>query len=122
MGKMVMIVDDSNFMRIILRDILKNNFADLDIIEADGEKSALLQLKKKLPDLVLLDVIMNASETEGIQLLEKIHDKHPHITVLMITSVGHASIKEQCNALGAKGYIQKPFEIEQITNELKKYL
>ncbi|QMT60843.1 response regulator [Legionella sp. PC997] len=122
MGKMVMIVDDSKFMRIILKDILKSNFADLDIIEADGEKAALLHLKKKSPDLVLLDIVMNASEIEGIKLLENIHDKYPHLNVLMITSIGHASIKEQCKALGAKGYIQKPFEIDQIKNELKSYL
>ncbi|WP_454781745.1 response regulator [Legionella sp. WA2022007384] len=117
-----MIVDDSNFMRIILKDILNGNFTDLEIIEADGKQAALLHLKQKSPDLVLLDIVMNASEIEGIKLLESIHHKYPHLNVLMITSVGHASIKEQCKTLGAKGYIQKPFEIEQIKNELKKYL
>ncbi|MCW8400622.1 response regulator [Legionella sp. PATHC038] len=122
MGKKVMIVDDSNFMRTILKDILNKQFADLDIIEADGEKAALLLLEKKSPDLVLLDVIMNASEVEGIQLLECIHNQYPHINVFMVTSVGHASIKERCKSLGARGYIQKPFEIEQIKKELKKYL
>ncbi|KTD66960.1 response regulator GacA [Legionella steelei] len=122
MGKTVMIVDDSSFMRTILKDILNRHFAELDIIEADGETAALLQLKTKSPHLVLLDVIMNASEIEGVKLLEQIHDQYPLINVLMITSVGHASIKEQCKSLGAKGYIQKPFEDEEITSELKKYL
>ncbi len=122
MKKKVLIVDDSTFMRMVLKDLLSSQLPELAILEADGEKNALISLKKESPDIVLLDIIMNASEVEGLNLLEAIHTTYPNISVIMITSVGHASIKKQCEELGVKGYIQKPFDAEQIKSEVAKCL
>lgn len=118
----VLIVDDSTFMRMVLKDILLKNRPDLEILEADGEGSALLELNKNAPDLVLLDIVMNSSELEGLKILEIIHTHYPRVNVIMITSIGHANIKKQCAQLGAKGYIQKPFDADEISTEINKYL
>ena len=121
MNKKVLIVDDSTFMRMVLRDIVSNNFA-VEVIEADGEENALIALRAESPDLVLLDIVMNSSESEGIKILENIKLNYPKVVVIMITSIGHAAIKEQCAALGAKGYIQKPFDLDEIKTEINKYI
>ena len=122
MNKKVLIVDDSTFMRMVLRDIVASHNPAVDIVEADGEKTALVIIKKEMPDLVLLDIIMNNSEVEGINILKILHSQHPTIPVIMITSVGHANIIEQCKNLGAKGYIKKPFDSEEIKLEIDKFL
>jgi two-component system chemotaxis response regulator CheY len=122
MNKKVLIVDDSTFMRMVLKDIVASHDPTLDIFEADGEKSALLAIRKEVPNLVLLDIIMNNSEVEGINILRAINSTYTNISVIMITSVGHASVIEECESLGAKGYIKKPFDPAEIKEEINKYL
>jgi two-component system chemotaxis response regulator CheY len=122
MNKKVLIVDDSTFMRMVLKDIVASHDSTLEVLEADGEKTALTSVKKNLPNLVLLDIIMNNSEVEGINILRAIHANFNNIAVIMITSVGHAGIIEQCKLLGASGYIRKPFDPNEIKEEIAKYL
>lgn len=122
MRKKVLIVDDSLFMRMVLKDIISNHLPNLDIIEADSAKSALNLLMTETPNIVFLDIIMNKSETEGLQVLEKIHHQYPNIAVIMVTSVGHESIQQKCALLGVKAYILKPFDPEVIYAEINKLL
>lgn len=120
--KKVLIVDDSVFMRTILKDIVSQHFPMVDVIEANGAKSALDSVKNQSPDLVLLDVVMNESESEGVGIMKKISKIYSHIPVIMITSVGNTNVRQQCASLGARGYIQKPFDDENIIKEMNKYL
>lgn len=122
MNKKVLIVDDSTFMRMVLKDIVACHDSTLEILEADGEKSAIASIQKNLPNLVLLDIVMNNSEVEGINILRTINSKFHQISVIMITSVGHASVVEECETLGSKGYIRKPFDPAEIKQEIAKYL
>ena len=122
MNKKVLIVDDSTFMRMVLNDIISSQLPNLTVIEANGETEALEVLRSEAPDIVLLDIVMNSSEIEGLRVLQAIHDQYPKIIVIMVTSIGHASIKKQCEQLGAKGYIQKPFDRDEIKTQIEKYL
>ena len=118
--KKILIVDDSLFMRKMLKDVLSHGHNK--IIEAESGASALEQFKKEKPDLVLLDIIMPAGEEEGIRVLQEIKKSNPKAQVVMITAVGQNSIIEGCKKLGVKDYIVKPFDENQVVEIVEKYL
>lgn len=122
--KKILIADDSPFIRMVLRDIVsrvspKENHK---IIEADSGTESVRLAKKERPDLVLLDIIMPESETEGVNVLKIISENLPNTKVVMITAVGHDAMIERCRKLGVSDYIVKPFDDNQIIEILKKYL
>ena len=117
--KKVMIVDDSMFMRRILKDIVPDGCS---VIEADSGPVALERFKAEHPDLVLLDIIMPGEAEEGISVLKSLMEIDANAQVVMITAVGQDTIIEQCKKLGAKDYITKPFDEEQIRGAIERCL
>jgi len=136
--KKILIVDDSLFMRMVLKNILSKKSvtsskggsasrgkASADkyvIVEADSGLKAMEQFKKEKPDLVLLDIIMPESEEEGIGILKKIMKIDSKAKVVMISAVGQDAIIEKCKKRGAKDYIVKPFDDNLVANTAEKYL
>lgn len=124
----ILIIDDSAFMRNILKellhDITTNNQinADLEIYEADGKERALEQLKHIKPDVILLDIVMTNSETEGIDFIKAIKDTFDTSKIIMITSMALSSLVEECKSHGVRIYLQKPFEQEQVIAALNQVL
>jgi two-component system chemotaxis response regulator CheY len=120
--KKVLIVDDSPFIRLVLRGVVEKAFKDIQVIEADSGTSALKEFKRTMPDLVLLDIIMPEGEDEGVNVLKRILDASPQTKVIMVTAVGHEAMIARCKGLGVEDYIVKPFDDSQIEEVLKKYL
>jgi len=119
MAKKILIVDDSLFMRMTLRN---NLIEEYEIVEADTGAEALEQFQKEKPDLVLLDIVMPQGEEEGIRVLQEIMKNNPQACVVMITAVGQEAIIEECKKLGAKDYIVKPFDEKLVNETVEKYL
>ena len=90
MAKKILIVDDSLFMRMTLRN---NLIGEYEIVEADSGAEALEQFQKEKPDLVLLDIVMPQGEEEGIRVLKEIMKNHPQAQVVMITAVGQEAMR-----------------------------
>lgn len=126
--KKILIVDDSLFMRKILKDILSEKMKfpggndAYSIIEADSGAKAIEQFQKEKPDLVFLDIVMPGSEEEGIDVLKKVMKIDPNAKVVMITAVGQDAIVKECRMLGVKDYIIKPFDDELVVQTVNKYL
>jgi len=120
--KKILIVDDSLFMRMVLKGILSKMEGEYETLEADSGTKALELLKRVKPDLVLLDVIMPEGEEEGVRVLQIIMKNDPESKVVMITAVGQDPVVEQCKKLGAKDYIIKPFEEGQVMETVRKVL
>ncbi len=118
--KKILIVDDSLFMRKVLKDILSDK--KYGIVEADSGDRALEQFKKEKPDLVLLDIIMPGGEEEGVRVLREIIKTTPKANVIMITAVGQDAIIVECKKLGVKDYIIKPFDAQLVVETVEKYL
>jgi len=119
MAKKILIVDDSLFMRMTLRN---NLIGEYEIVEADTGAEALEQFQKEKPDLVLLDIVMPQGEEEGIRVLKEMMKNNPQAQVVMITAVGQEAIIEECKKLGAKDYIVKPFDEKLVNETVEKYL
>jgi two-component system chemotaxis response regulator CheY len=119
MPKKILIADDSLFMRTVLKDILKDEYA---IVEADSGSTAEKQIRAERPDLVLLDIIMPEGEEEGMSVLKKAMKANPKQKIVMISALGQDSIMAECTKLGAAGYVVKPFEKEEVLRVVKKIL
>ena len=120
--KKILIADDSLFMRKVLKDTISSNVGKCEIVESDSGKSTLEVFRKENPDLTLLDIIMPESEEEGVNVLRKVMKANPEAKVVMITAVGQELIIEECKKLGAKDYIIKPFNEEQVIKTVEKHL
>jgi len=115
----ILIADDSGFMRKIIRNILEK-LGHKDIIEASNGQEAMDKYKKEKPDLVLLDIIM--PDVGGIDVLRSLIEIDKEAKIIMITAVGQDAMVEECNLLGAKGYIIKPFNEKKITEGISNVL
>jgi two-component system chemotaxis response regulator CheY len=119
MLKKILIVDDSLFIRNILKRILAQNY---DIVEADTGPKAISQFTKEKPDLVLLDIIMPGGDDEGVRVLKEIKKINSNSLVIMITAIGQDVIIQQCKTLGASDYIIKPFDHSLVIKTINKTL
>lgn len=117
--KKILVADDSEFIRKVLKETLSLEYK---VVKAKTGKQALDMYKKEKPDLVLLDIIMPEGEEEGLNVLEKLMEMDKSALVIMLTAVGQDTIREECEGLGAKGYIIKPFSEEDVLKEVGKYL
>ena len=120
--KKILIVDDSPFIRMVLKNIVERVVPGTQVIEADSGTTAFSQFKKAMPDLTLLDIIMPEGEDEGVDILKRIRDAAPQANIIMITAVGHDAMINRCKELGVLDYIVKPFDDAQIEELLKKYI
>ncbi len=115
-GFRILVVDDERAMRESLSAWLRKEGYGVQCA-ADGTE-ALAILDKHDIDLMLADVKMPGMD--GLELLERARDRHPHVMVLMITAYG--SIESAVSAMkrGAQDYILKPFDPEQMMLVVQK--
>ena len=115
----VLIVDDSAFMRKILKNILvKAGYAD--VVEATNGQEAVAACTKDKPDLVLLDIIME--KKDGIEALKEIKVVNGAAKVVMVSAVGQEKMVKEAMDLGADDFIVKPFDGTKVTETVKKIL
>lgn len=111
MNKTVMIVDDSLFMRNILRGIVTGK-GYLVVAEAASGIEAMKNLYTYTPDLILLDIIL--PDSNGLDLLQSIIKARPAASVVVCSGVGQESVIRKALDSGAKAFIPKPFTPEKV--------
>jgi two-component system chemotaxis response regulator CheY len=112
--KKVLIVDDSDFMRMILNDILTN--AGHTVVQADNGRLALKVLQKEKVDICILDILM--PEMNGIDTLKQILSNTPDMPVIMLSALCSEHIVKEALEIGAKAFVAKPFQPDSITNRI----
>lgn len=113
----VLIVDDTAFMRKLLKNVLFG--AGFDIAgEAENGKQAVELYKQLNPDVVTMDVVM--PEMNGLDALKQIKGLDKEAKVVMCTAIGQEKIVKTAIKLGAKGFIIKPFQAPKVIEEIKK--
>ncbi|RZN73695.1 MAG: response regulator [Candidatus Methanolliviera hydrocarbonicum] len=115
----VLIVDDSAFMRNLLKNVLFKGNLDTVGEATDGE-DAITKYKELKPDLVTMDIIM--PNKDGIAALKEIRRSDQNAKVIMVTAVGQEKLVKSAIKFGAKGYIVKPFQAPKVIEEVKKVL
>jgi two-component system chemotaxis response regulator CheY len=116
MSRTVMIVDDSLFMRKILRGIIVEKGYTV-AAEAASAIEAQKNLHTNRPDIIMLDIIL--PDSNGLDLLESIIESCPDTKVVVCSSIGQPHVIQKTLDLGAKAFIQKPFIPEKIVEVLE---
>lgn len=120
----ILIVDDSEFNRAILKEILEETY---EIIEADGGNEALHKIDEygmKI-SLVLLDIIM--PEKDGFEVLKYMKEERliSDIPVIIISSEDSANYIRRAYEMGVSDYINRPFDAnivyQRVSNTVKLY-
>ena len=120
MTKEILVIDDNSDIRQLISSILIDN--GLKVREAANYEQALLEIKKKLPDVAVIDVKLDKGDNDGIELLKHLKKIDDDVPVIMIS--GHANVQMAVDSLklGAFEFIQKPFSTERLLNFLKRAL
>ena len=114
----ILIGDDSILARKQLKDIIAQD-GGTTFVEAANGQEAIDKFKSDKPDIVFLDIVMPVKD--GIAAVKEIRESDPKAVIIIVSSVGtQAQLKNAIEA-GAKDFIQKPLNVEQIERVLKNY-
>ncbi|TVY07634.1 response regulator [Paenibacillus cremeus] len=115
--KKILIVDDSLFMRMILKNVIQELGYET-IAEASNGLEALTLYKEHQPDLVTLDITM--PEMDGITALSELRKMDPNAKVIMVSAMGQQALLIQAITMGASDFIVKPFNKDRVMEAFKK--
>jgi len=108
----ILIIDDESDIRELISGILEDEgYETRQAFDAD---SALEQITKRRPNLVYLDIWMQGSRLDGLQLLDEFQAQHPNMPVVMISGHGNLETAVVSIKRGAYDYIEKPFNIDRL--------
>lgn len=112
MAHEILIVDDEADIRMLTAGILQDE--GYQTREAGRSDEALKEVETRRPSLVLLDIWLQGSELDGLQILQRIKAHHADIPVLMMS--GHGTIETAVAAIkdGAYDFIEKPFKADRL--------
>ena len=117
-GKILLVDDEAHirkFVGLILRKICQAT-----VFEAADGLAALDLYARHKPDLILLDI--NMPNLDGLQTLERLRQIAPEANVVMLTSLANRRSVEECERLGALGYIRKDTPKDDLGAELAQII
>lgn len=117
----VMVVEDSAAMRGLIASIL-SQIEDAEIIEVSGGFEALKRLPREAVDLIVVDI--NMPDINGLELLAFVRKSpsYAETPVLIVTTEGGEEDRKRGMALGANGYLVKPFEPDELLATARRLL
>lgn len=118
MAKTILVVDDSLSMRQVVGLALKG--AGYDVIEACDGKDGLSKLDGRKVNLIISDV--NMPNMDGITFLKEVKKSpaHKFTPVIMLTTESQEEKKKQGQEAGAKAWVVKPFQPDQLVTAVSK--
>jgi CheY-like chemotaxis protein len=114
----IMIVDDDEFVRRLLRTTLPSD--GFEIVEARDGDQALELLAETVPDLVLLDWRMPGRP--GQEVLDEVRRLHPRLPVIVLTAETKPLERALAESLGANAFLTKPFSPLELLETVERLL
>ena len=108
----ILIVDDEADIRGLVAGILEDEGYGARL--ASNSDEAIAAVEARRPQLILLDIWMQGSKLDGLQLLEVIKRQHPNVPVVMISGHGNIETAVKAIKLGAYDFIEKPFKADRL--------
>ncbi len=112
----VLVVDDEENIRLVLRTLLKKHGFEVEV--AEGGEAALVSLDSFDPDVILTDVRM--PRMGGLDLLAALRAKQHPATVIVMSAYGNVDLAIEAMKAGAYDYVSKPFKPDEIVLALRK--
>lgn len=114
----VLIVDDDRLLRTMLKDALAD--VPCNVREADSGDAAIAAIAQKVPQVLLLDLIMPGKS--GLDLLKTFALQGPAMRIVVISSLDAESLVQQALKDGAHGFLSKPFHPLDVQNVVRAAL
>jgi two-component system, NtrC family, nitrogen regulation response regulator NtrX len=108
----ILIVDDEADIRMLIAGIL--NDEGIKTREASDADQAFAQVSARRPSLVVLDIWLQGSRLDGLQILEQLMRDHANLPVIMISGHGNIETAVQAIKIGAYDFIEKPFKADRL--------
>jgi two-component system nitrogen regulation response regulator NtrX len=120
MARDILIVDDEADIRLLISGILSDE--GFTTRQAANSDAAMAALRARQPSMVILDIWLESSRLDGMELLEEIRKHHPSVPVVMIS--GHGNIETAVASIkkGAYDFIEKPFKADRLLLVLDRAL
>jgi two-component system cell cycle response regulator DivK len=120
MSKRILVVEDQEDNRRILRDMLGN--AGYELIEAESGEEALTAVEAQRPDLILMDIQLPVMD--GYEATRRIKSNPDMKAVPIIAMTAYALAGDEAKALaaGCNGYVTKPFSPRALLAKVREYL
>ncbi|KOA21393.1 chemotaxis protein CheY [Clostridium homopropionicum DSM 5847] len=115
----VLVVDDSNFIRLNIVNYLKNN--NITVVgEASNGNEAIELYKKLRPDIVTMDITM--PDMDGVEAVKKIMEIDSNAKIIICSAVGQQVKVIEAIKAGAKSFLLKPLNEEKMIIEINKVI
>ncbi len=120
MSKRILVIEDTEDNRRIVRDLLTN--AGFELIEACDGESGIAMAAEHQPDLILMDIQLPL--VNGYDATRRIKDNPAtrHIPVIAVTSYALSGDEAKATAAGCDGYIAKPFSPRSLLAKVREFL
>jgi two-component system response regulator CpxR len=114
-SKVLLVDDEREFVQTLSERLMLRDMGPA--VAYDGE-SALNLIKEDEPEVMIVDLKMPG--IDGLEVLRKVKQTRPEIEVIILTGHGHEEDRELCMKLGAFAYLQKPLDINELSEIIKK--
>ena len=120
MSKCILVVEDQEDNRQILRDLLKS--AEYEITKAENGEEALTAVAKRRPDLILMDIQLPI--LDGYEATRRIKSDPATraIPIIAVTSYSMSGDEAKARAAGCDDYVTKPYSPRQLLAKIRQYL
>ena len=119
MAREVLIVDDDQFMRTMLKKLVDENVSEVAEQAVNGEE-AVAKYKEQSPDLVTMDITM--PKMDGIEATREIVEVDPDANVIVCSAMGQKPMVVESLEAGAKDFIVKPIKPKKVKEALNNIL
>jgi CheY-like chemotaxis protein/cytidylate kinase len=114
-SKVLLVDDEREFAQTLSERLMMRDLGPA--VAYDGE-SALNLINEDEPDVMIVDLKMPG--IDGFEVLRKVKETRPEIEVIVLTGHGHEEDRERCMQLGAFAYLQKPLDINELSEIIKQ--
>lgn len=118
MATLVLIVEDDNDISQMLKELLTSQ--GYETMQAFSGTEALLCMEKRVPEAVILDLMLPGMKGEDV--LRSIKEEHPHVSVIVSSARDDVQTRVSLLRAGADDYVVKPFDMEELLARLEAVL
>jgi DNA-binding NtrC family response regulator len=117
--RILMVDDDRQLLRYLKKALEKNGYT---VAATTSGKQALIFIRERMPDLLILDLNMNMPAPNGFDLLKAEHSKYPHLRILATSGYLHGALLEAAKIFGAVATLEKPITAEALVGKVREVL
>jgi len=120
MSKRILVVEDQEDNRRIMRDLL--SASGYQLVEANDGEQGLTLAASEVPDLILMDIQLPGLDGYEVTRRIKANAALSHIPIIAVTSYALSGDDQKAFAAGCDGYVTKPFSPRQLLAKIREFL